>query len=247
METVMPGLLQDVRLQMADVTPHYFETLGIPIMEGRDFTRDDEKSPRVLIVDQTAASRYWPGQEVLGKKLRVRGKLFTVVGLVRNTKHAFMGEQAEPMIYMDYEYFQNPGELIVQVKTEGDPLNLIPAVEEAIQSIDSQLPVYDVRTMRQATEGGSSFAVIQSTFAGVFAMIALVLAATGIYGVVAYRTQLRTHEIGIRVALGATRLDVLKLILIQGLWLTLCGLLGGLACVRFDARRRCPAIRSQCQ
>jgi ABC-type antimicrobial peptide transport system permease subunit len=131
------------------------------------------------------------------------------------------------MVYMSY--FQRANELVVQVRTQGDPLNLIPAVEGAIQSIDDQLPVYDVRTMRQATEGGSAFAVIESTFAGVFAVIALVLAATGIYGVVAYRTQLRTHEIGIRVALGATRLDVLKLILIQGLWLTLCGLSVGLA------------------
>jgi ABC-type antimicrobial peptide transport system permease subunit len=108
-------------------------------------------------------------------------------------------------------------------------LNLIPALEEAIQSIDSQLPAYDVRTMRQATEGGSAFVVIESTFAGVFAVIALVLAATGIYGVVAYRTQLRTHEIGIRVALGASRVNVLKLILFQGLWLTLCGVVAGLA------------------
>ena len=131
------------------------------------------------------------------------------------------------MVYMSY--FQRANELIVQVKTQGDPLNLIPAVEGTIESIDDQLPVYDVRTMRQTTEGGSAFAVIESTFAGVFAMIALVVAATGIYGVVAYRTQLRTHEIGIRVALGATRLDVLKLILMQGLWLTLCGLSVGLA------------------
>ena len=227
-EGYIPAPHESLEVRTADVSPRYFETLGIPLIEGRDFTLDDnEKSPRVLIIDQTTANRYWPGQDALGKRLRIWDSLFTVVGLVRNTKHAFMSEQPEPMVYM--AYFQQANELIVQVKTQGDPLNVIPALEEAIQSIDSQLPVYDVRTMRQATEGGSAFAVIESTFAGVFAVIALVLAATGIYGVVAYRTQLRTHEIGIRVALGATRLDVLRLILIQGLWLTLCGLFGGLA------------------
>jgi predicted permease len=227
-EGYVPAPHESLEVRTADVSPRYFATLGIPITEGRDFTRDDnEKSPRVLIIDQTTAHRYWPGQDALGKRLRIGGSLFTVVGLVRNTKHAFMYEQPEPMVYMSY--FQRANELIVQVKTQGDPLNMIPAVEGAIQSIDDQLPVYDVRTMRQATEGGSAFAVIESTFAGVFAVIALVLSATGIYGVVAYRTQLRTHEIGIRVALGATRLDVLKLILIQGLWLTLCGLSVGLA------------------
>jgi ABC-type antimicrobial peptide transport system permease subunit len=97
----------------------------------------------------------------------------------------------------------------------------------AIHSIDGQLPISDVRTMWEATQAANTFTVIQSTFAGMFAVIALVLAATGIYGVVAYRTQLRTHEIGIRIALGASRGDVLRLVLVQGVWLTLIGLLPG--------------------
>ncbi|HEY2469100.1 MAG TPA: FtsX-like permease family protein, partial [Terracidiphilus sp.] len=94
--------------------------------------------------------------------------------------------------------------------------------------IDAQLPVFDVRTMRETTQMASIFAVMQSTFAGMFAIIALVLAATGIYGVVAYRTQLRTHEIGIRVALGASRADVVRLVLMQGVQLTIAGLVAGL-------------------
>ena len=224
----VPQPHESLEVQNADVSPRYFETLGIPMIEGRDFSMDDnEKSPQVLIIDQTTANRYWRGQDALGKRLRIWNKLFTVVGLVRNTKHNSMNEQPQPMIYMDY--FQHSNEFTVQVKTEGDPLNLFPAVEGAIGSIDSQLPIYDVRTMAQVTERGNAIAFIESTFAGIFAVIALVLAATGIYGVVAYRTQLRTHEIGIRVALGATRLHVLKLILIQGLWLTLWGLSAGLA------------------
>jgi len=106
---------------------------------------------------------------------------------------------------------------------------MAPAVENAIHEIDTRLPVFDVRPMRESTQLASSFAVIQSTLAGMFALIGLVLAVTGIYGVVAYRTQMRTHEIGVRVALGASRVDVLRLVLVQGLWLTGLGLTLGLA------------------
>jgi ABC-type antimicrobial peptide transport system permease subunit len=132
------------------------------------------------------------------------------------------------MVYMSF--FQHPGyETIVQVKTAGNPVDLEPAVEQAIHEIDTRLPVFDVRSMRESTQLASTFAVIESTLAGMFALIGLVLAVTGIYGVVAYRTQMRTHEIGIRMALGATRVDVLRLVLVQGLWLTGIGLALGLA------------------
>jgi len=115
------------------------------------------------------------------------------------------------------------------VETEGNPADLAPAVENAIHQIDARLPVFDVRPMRESTQMASSFAVIQSALAGMFALIGLVLAVTGIYGVVAYRTQMRTHEIGIRMALGASRVDVLRLVLLQGMWLTGIGLALGLA------------------
>lgn len=215
---------ESLEVRRAEVTPRYFETLGIPIVEGHDFARNDnEKSQRTVIVDQLAASRYWPGQEALGKRLSIGGRLYSVVGVVKNTKHAFVSEQPEPMIYLSY-FERSDNETIVQVKTRGNPADMAPAVERAIHGIDGQLPVFDVRTMRETTQMANIFAVMQSTLAGMFAAIALILAATGIYGVVAYRTELRTHEIGIRVALGAARGDVLRLVLLQGVRLTAAGL-----------------------
>ncbi len=227
-EGYVPRPHESLMVLDAEVGPRYFESLNIPVLEGREFTPDDdEKAPRVLIVDQTAARRYWPGQDPLGKKLRVGDGRFTVVGVVRNSTHTFVNEAPEPMVYMNL--FQAGYETIVQVKTEGNPADLAPAVENAIHEIDTRLPVFDVRPMRESTQIASSFAVIESTLAGMFALIGLVLAITGIYGVVAYRTQMRTHEIGIRMALGASRVDVLRLVLLQGLWLTGIGLALGLA------------------
>ena len=227
-EGYVPRPHESLQVYHAEVSARYFESLHIPILEGREFTPDDdEKHPRVLIVDQTAARRYWPGQDPLGKKLRVWGRLFTVVGVARNSTHMFVNEAPEPMIYMSF--FQVGYETIVQVETEGNPIDLAPAVENAIHTIDTRLPVFDVRPMRETTQLASSFAVIQSALAGMFALIGLVLAVTGIYGVVSYRTQMRTHEIGIRMALGASRANVLRLVLTQGLWLTGIGLAVGLA------------------
>jgi predicted permease len=227
-EGYVPHPHESLQAYHAEVAPRYFESLHIPILEGREFTPDDsERAPRVLILDQTAARRYWPGQDPLGKKLMVWGRPFTVVGVAKNSTHMFVNEAPEPMVYMSF--FQAGYETIVQVKTEGNPADLAPAVENAIHEIDARLPVFDVRPMRESTQLASSFAVVQSTLAGMFAVIGLVLAVTGIYGVVAYRTQMRTHEFGIRMALGASRVDVLRLVLLQGLRLTGIGLVLGLA------------------
>ena len=227
-ENYVPQLHESHEVRRADVTPGFFGAMGIPIVAGRDFTRDDnETAPSVVIVDQTAAARYWPDADPIGHHLTIWGRPFTVIGVARNSKHQFINERPEAMVYLSY--FQHSDETTIMVQTNGDPTILAFAVEDAIHQVDGQLAVYDVRSLRETTQVSSGFAVMESTFAGIFAIIALLLSATGIYGVVAYRTRLRAHEIGIRIALGASRAGVLRMVMLQGLWLTTVGLVFGLA------------------
>jgi predicted permease len=226
-EGYAPQLHESHKVRHADVTPGFFSAMGIPILAGRDFTRNDNgKAPHVVIVDQTAAAHYWPGEDPIGRHLNIFGNPYTVIGVAKNCKHQFMNEQPESMVYLSF--FQNSNDTTVMVRTSGDPASMAPTIVEAIHQVTGQLAVFDVRSLRETTQISSVFAVMESTFAVIFAIIALVLAATGIYGVVAYRTRLRTHEIGIRVALGASRSDVMRLVVVQGLWLTAAGLVLGL-------------------
>ena len=226
-EGYMPQLHESHEVRRADVTAGYLSLMGIPVVAGREFTKDDNATaPLVVIVDQTLANRYWPHDNPLGRHVKIWGRMFTVIGVAKNSKHQFMNEPPEPMVYRSF--FQNPDEPTLMVQTTGDPNAIASAVEEAIHQVDRQLVVFDVRSLRETTRASTIFPVMESTFAGIFAIIALVLAATGIYGVVAYRTQLRTHEIGIRVALGASRANVMRLVLMQGIQLTLAGLALGL-------------------
>ena len=227
-ENYVPQLHESHEVRRADVTVGYFSLMGIPITAGRDFTRDDNRTaPAVVIVDQTLANRYWQGEDPIGRRVKIWGRVYTVIGVAKNSKHQFVNEPLEPMIYRSF--FQNPDEPTLMVQTVGDPNAIAPAVEEAMRQVDRQLVVFDVRSLRETTRAAAIFPVMASTFAGIFAIIALVLAATGIYGVISYRTQLRTHEIGVRVALGASRTDVLRLILMQGIQLTIAGIALGLA------------------
>ncbi len=227
-EAYVPQPHESGEVTRADVSAGYFATLGIRIVEGRAFTdADDASALPVMIVDQTAAARYWPGKDPLGRRLRMFNRLYTVVGVAKNSAHLRMGEMPQPMIYNSLLQEGGP-ETILQVRTPGDPEAVAPMVVEAIHQINPQWLVYDVRPMRETTEIASTFAIMESTFASAFALLALVLAASGIYGVLAYRAQLRTHEIGIRMALGAARKDVLWLILRQGLRLAALGIALGI-------------------
>ena len=228
-EGYVPKPHESMEVRNASVTAGYFQTMKIQMVEGREFTvQDGENAPMVAIVDETMANHFWPGQDAVGKRIRVYGNWITVVGVARNSSHLRMNEAPEPIVYLSYFQFAGP-QAIFHLRTKGDPELSAPAVEKAVHEINGKLPVFDVRTLEGSTRTGNMFEVIQSTFASAFAILALILAASGIYGVMAYRTQLRTHEIGIRIALGASRTDVLNLVLKQGLRLTALGVFLGLS------------------
>ncbi|MGA9669407.1 MAG: ABC transporter permease [Terracidiphilus sp.] len=227
-EGYVPKPHESTEVRNASVSPDYFQTMKIPLLQGRAFTAQDrEDTPKVAIVDETMANHFWPGQIAVGKRMQLYGQMFTVVGIAKNSKHQSMNESPESIVYLSYFQFSGP-QTIFHMRTKGDPQLLAPRVEEAVHELDSKLPVFDVLTLEQSTQLANMFAMIEATFVGVFGILALILAASGIYGVMAYRTELRTHEIGIRVALGASRSNVLKLVLHQGMRLTAMGLFLGL-------------------
>lgn len=228
-EGYVPKPHESMEVRRAAVSASYFETMKISLVTGREFTlQDDEAAPRVAIVDQTLANHFWPGKLALGKRMRFYGAWYTVVGVAGNTRHQRMNEGPEPMVYLSLFQVSN-SPTIVHLRTRGDPEMRAPQVEKAVHELNAKLPVFDVRTLEQSTQMATMFEMIESTFASAFGVLALILAVSGIYGVMAYRTELRTHEIGIRMALGASRSDVLNLVLKQGFRLTGIGVVLGLA------------------
>jgi predicted permease len=227
-EGYVPKPHESMEVRNASVTAGYFQTMRIPVLQGREFNvQDGREAPMVAIVDQTMANHFWPGQLAVGKRISLYGNWVTVVGVAKISSHQRTNEAPEPLVYLSYFQWTGP-QAIFFLRTKGDPERLAPAVEKAVHEINGKLPVFDVRTLEESTRTGNMFEVIESTFATVFAILALILAASGIYGVMAYRTQLRTHEIGIRVALGASRTNVLGMVLKQGLRLAAMGVLLGL-------------------
>jgi predicted permease len=217
--------------QVAIITPNYFKTMQIPIVKGRDFTLQDTKtSQRVVIVSETFVERYWPHQEAVGKQLNsdLTNEWFTVVGVARNSKVNGLNEKPTPFVYLPlYQVYR--ATMIINARVTGDPLAFGKTVEKTIHELNADLVVFDVTTLELREQIASFGQRVAGTFVGAFGLLALVLAAVGIYGVTAYTTRQRTHEIGIRMALGASREDILRLVLGHGLRLTLAGVGLGLA------------------
>jgi len=210
----------------------YFQTMATAVLRGREFTeRDDESSPKVAIVNETMAKRYWPDQEALGKRfaLKREGPYLEVIGVVRDGKYVFLGEDPRAFFYIPFG--QNyRGEMTIFVHSAGDDATVLTGVRQVVRELDRDLPLYDVKTMMSHLRDGAAllFVRLGAQLATAFGLLGLVLAVVGVYGVVSYSVSQRTHEIGIRMALGASAGDVLKLVVGQVLMLTLFGVAIGL-------------------
>jgi putative ABC transport system permease protein len=219
------------------VDTNYFETFGIPLIRGRTFQdSDNTHSPSVIVVNQTLADRHWPNENPIGKRLKQgwpecegeRCPWREIVGVVGNTKHLGLDDENRSHTYIPLK--QSP-ELWVRValRSAQDPMLLAQPAKAVVASMDPDLPVYEIQPMETIIESSMAPRWFTMLLLGIFAVLALILAAIGLYGVIAYSVARRTQEIGLRMAVGAKRVDIFRLVIRQGLGLSLVGSLLGIA------------------
>jgi len=212
------------------ISPAYFQTLGIPLLKGRNFSvADIEKSAQVVIISQSLATRYWPHEDAIGRQFQIARQPAPseVVGIVADIRNRGVGGDIVDELYTPLP--QRPwGTMSVLVKTSGDPMQIVPAVRSALQSVDRDQPMTQVRSLEESLSSAVGQQRVSALLLGIFAALALVLAAIGIYGVTSYSVAQRSKEIGIRIAMGAQPRDVLRLILGFGAKLALIGVVIGM-------------------
>jgi predicted permease len=215
------------------VSPGYFETTGIPLAEGRDFQDSDtQNSQRVAIVNENFAHLYWPGKDPLGRYFGALGETahtIEVVGVVKNSRDSDIFTNNDPFFYVPIAQRYKPV-VTLQLRAAASPEALAPEVIEMIHSMEPAMPVFDVQTMTYALGGVNGFLMFQfaAAMAAALGFLGLVLALVGVYGVISYAVSQRTHEIGIRIALGAEPGQILKMILGRGLMIVGIGVMGGI-------------------
>ena len=203
--------------QTDNIAPGYFQTLGIPILRGRQFDSSDrEESPKVAVINEAAAKRFWPNQDAVGKRFKFFGFDYyvQVVGIAHDAKYGTLGEEPTPYMYLPLIQTPSPA-LTLFFRSTGDPSVALASVRERVQALDRNLPLTNVWPIGEVISQALWGAMFAAGLLSIFAALAMILAAIGIYGVVAYSVGQRVREIGIRMALGARREDILAMIVRQ--------------------------------
>jgi predicted permease len=230
------GPRESIEAGVAHVSPGYFATTEIPLVAGRDFLfQNSGNQATEVIVNEALAARYWPGQQAVGKRMRVEGKWATVAGVVRTSHYYDLDEPPKPFLYLPLEQFYY-ADLTLHVRVNGDPLGWAASVTECIHQLNASLPIFDVGTLEARISAVTFPLRMAGAFSAAFGLLALALATLGIYGMVAYSTQQRTREMGIRMALGARPGQLVRLVIRQCVWMVAGGAAAGLA-ASFGATR----------
>ena len=223
-----PAKDEDMHLNYETVGPDYFRTMRIPLVQGRDFDeRDNEHARGVVIINETMARHYWTGGDALGRRIKLDKSWLQIVGIAKDVKNRTLNEALQPFLYVPFlqDYRSN---MILVARTVIEPKTMFHAVRAETAALDPKIPMFDAKTFEQHIGLSLFLQRMAATILSIFGLLALSLAAVGVYGVMAYAVSQRTRELGIRISIGASRSDVLKLILGQGLTLSVVGLIGGL-------------------
>ena len=223
-----PAKDEDMHLNYETVGPDYFRTMRIPLVQGRDFDeRDNEHARGVVVINETMARRYWTGGDALGRRIKLDKSWLQIVGIAKDVKNRTLNEALQPFLYVPFlqDYRSN---MILVARTVIEPKTMFHAVRAETAALDPKIPMFDAKTFEQHIGLSLFLQRMAATILSIFGLLALSLTAVGVYGVMAYAVSQRTRELGIRISIGASRSDVLKLILGQGLTLSVVGLIGGL-------------------